>query len=87
LYTVMEVWYQPDYPRLTPGEYYFPPALMENPALELPEYFTRILFHLERAAKYQNDPQIAAALQELNALAGEHPWLKEEYHDNCERDS
>ena len=83
LYTVMEVWYQPDYPKLTPGEHYFPPALMENPALELPEYFQRILFSLNRAAKYQSDPYILGALEELNELAGEHPWLKEEHHDNC----
>ena len=83
LYTVMEVWYQPDYPKLTPGEHFFPPALMENPALELPEYFQRILFSLNRAAKYQSDPYILGALEELNELAGEHPWLKEEHHDNC----
>ena len=37
LYTVMEVCYQPDYPRLTIGETYFPPALLENPAKELPD--------------------------------------------------
>ncbi len=83
LYTVMEVWYQPDYPKLTPGEHYFPPALMENPAAELPEYFQRILFSLNRAAKYQSEPYILRALEELNELAGEHPWLKEEHHDNC----
>lgn len=83
LYTVMELWYQPDYPKLTPGEHFFPPALMENPAVELPEYFQRILFSLNRAAKYQSDPYILGALEELNELAGEHPWLKEEHHDNC----
>lgn len=83
LYTVMEVWYQPDYPKLTPGEHFFPPALMENPAVELPEYFQRILFSLNRAAEYQSDPYILGALEELNELAGEHPWLKEEHHDNC----
>ena len=83
LYTVMEVWHQPDYPKLTPGERYFPPALMENPAPELPEYFQRICFSLDRTARYQQDPVILQALQELNALATEHPWLKEEHHDNC----
>ena len=83
LYTVMEVWYQSDYPKLTPGEHFFPPALMENPAVELPEYFQRILFSLNRAAKYQSDPYILGALEELKELAGEHPWLKEEHHDNC----
>ena len=83
LYTVMEVWYQPDYPRLTVGQYYFPPALLENPAPELPEYYGRIVFSLNRKLQYQQEVQLSAAIEELNALAGEHPWLKEEHHDNC----
>lgn len=82
LYTIMEVQYQPDSPRLTVGQYYFPPALMENPGPELPEYFSRVLFGLNRTATYQNDPAVQQALEEMNTLAGEHPWLKEEHHDN-----
>ena len=39
LYTVMEVIWQPDYPRLSCGEWYFPPALLENPGEALPEYY------------------------------------------------
>ncbi len=76
LYTVMEVLWQPDYPRLTVGQYYFPPALMENPALELPEYFDRLLFSLRRAINGRGeaaDPEMAAALSELENLQ----WRKE----------
>ena len=49
LYTVMEVLWQPDYPRLTVGEFYFPPALLENPAEELPAYYQSVVFRLNRA--------------------------------------
>lgn len=83
LYTVMAVVYQPDYPRLTVGQYHFPPALLNNPAPELPEYYGRIVFSLNRTLQYQQDPQLLAALAELNALAGKYPWLKEEHHDDC----
>ena len=82
LYTVMEVWFQPDYPRLTVGQYHFPPALLNDPTPELPEYYGRIVFSLNRTLQYQQDEQLSAALNELNALAGEYPWLKEEHHDN-----
>lgn len=89
LYTVMQVQYQPEYPRLTIGQCYFPPALLENPARELPEYYQRLLFSLERAVKNrgeQADPGMSAALQELKSLAdiSELHWLKEERHDDCE---
>ena len=84
LYTVMEVVWQPDYPRLTVGQWYFPPALLENPAEELPEYFGRLLFSLHRAVNGRGenaDPQMVAALEEL-----EHDpdltWLKEKYNGN-----
>ena len=88
LYTVMEVVYQPDYPRLTVGEYYFPPALLENPALELPEYYGRLLFSLRRAVTNRGekaDPQMAAALAELETLALDSnlSFLKEAQHDDC----
>ena len=36
LYTVMEVQWDPSYPRLTPGQWHFPPALLENPGSEVP---------------------------------------------------
>ncbi len=87
LYTVMEVIFQPEYPRLSVGEYYFPPALLENPAVELPEYYNRLLFSLRRAVTNQKenaDPQMAAALAELEKLT-EDPaldFLKEKSYDN-----
>ena len=88
LYTVMEVLWQPDYPRLTVGEWYFPPALLENPAKELPEYFQRITFSLRRAVTAQGegaDPNMVTALRELEALVQDPAlsWLKEKSNDNC----
>jgi tRNA (adenine22-N1)-methyltransferase len=69
LYTVMEVYYEPEYPRLTKGECYFPPALLENPGEALPEYFHRIVEGLRLAVKHQNDPEKKAVLDELEKLA------------------
>ena len=84
LYTVMQVCWQPEYPRLTVGQWHFPPALLKNPAKELPEYFNRLLFSLKRAVNGQGekaDPTMVAALEEL-----EHnpdlAWLKENYNGN-----
>lgn len=79
LYTVMEVIYQPGYV-LTPGEYYFPPALLENPAKELPEYYQQVIFRLERAVTgkgEQADSNMVQALEELKqlALTPELHWL------------
>ena len=70
LYTVMEVVYQPDYPRLTLPEQYFPPALMENPSKETGEYFRRLLFSLKRAndGRGENaDPEMVAVYEVLSA--------------------
>lgn len=79
LYTVMEVYYEPEYPRLTEGEWYFPPALMENPGVELPEYFQRVLFSLRRAINGRGenaDPIMRKALNELENDENLN-WLKE----------
>ena len=83
LYTVMEVEFRPEHPRLSVGEYYFPPALLENPAPELPEYYQRLLFSLRRAVTNQKenaDTQMAAALAELEKLTDDPAlnFLKEE---------
>ena len=80
LYTVMEVIYQPGYD-LTPGELYFPPALLENPAPELPAYYRQVVTRLRRAAEGQKenaDPALLQALEELENLPAELSWLKEE---------
>lgn len=69
LYTVMEVLWQPDYPRLTVGEWYFPPALLENPAKELPEYYRWVVDGLHIATEHKVDPEKQQALEELERLS------------------
>ena len=81
LYTVMEVCWQPGY-SLSAGECYFPPALLENPSAELPEYYSQVISKLRRVVngqKENTDPKILAALSELETLADtpELKWLKE----------
>ena len=80
VYTVMEVYYQPDYPRLHDSECYFPPALLENPSKYTAEYYRRVVEGLRIAVTHQNDPDKKHLLEELIALAQtpELSWLKEE---------
>lgn len=77
LYTVMEVRYEPEYPRLTEAECYFPPALLENPSKEVPAYYQWIVGGLELAASHNGEKQ--PLLDALYALAQspELTWLKE----------
>jgi hypothetical protein len=65
----MEVWWQPDYPKLTVGETYFPPALLENPAKELPAYYRWVVEGLQIATAHKDDPEKKQALADLEALA------------------
>ena len=69
LYTVMEVYYEPDYPRLSVGEWYFPPALLENPSAMVPAYFAWVRKGLEITLAHQEDGEKKTALGYLNALA------------------
>jgi len=80
LYTVMEVSWRPEYPRLTPGEWYFPPALLENPSYDVPAYYRWVVGGLEVSTAHQDAPEKKQALAELRALAEtpELTWLKEE---------
>ena len=80
LYTVMEVSWRPEYPRLTPGEWCFPPALLENPSYDVPAYYRWVVGGLEVSTAHQDDPEKKQALAELKALAEtpELTWLKEE---------
>jgi len=71
LYTVMEVYWEPEYPRLTVGEWYFPPALLENPSAEVPAYYRWVLEGLRIATAHKDDPEKKQALAELEALAEE----------------
>lgn len=86
LYTVMEVCWEPGYPRLTAGEWYFPPALLENPGWEVSAYYRWVLNGLATAAAHRDDPLVKEALEALTALAEteELNWLKEEQHGNGE---
>ena len=65
LYTVMEVWWQPDHSKLTPAETYFPPALLENPGKELPDYYKWVLEGLKIATAHRSEPELSAILAEL----------------------
>lgn len=78
LYTVMKVYFEPA-PLLTPGQRYFPPALLQNPSNATADYYRRITFSLQRAITGQGqnaDPELTAAFTELwNDPALQ--WLKE----------
>ena len=67
LYTVMEVVYDPNAPRLTAGGCYFPPALLKDPNEALVAYYDRIIEGLRLAVTHQNDPDKKAVLEELEA--------------------
>ena len=72
LYTVMEVFYCPQAPRLSLGGQYFPPALLVEPSPILKEYYADILFRLRRAVnarKEQADDTMKAALKELEEFS------------------
>ena len=80
LYTIMEVSWRPEYPKLTPGEWYFPPALLENPSCDVPAYYCWVVGGLEVSTAHQDDSEKKQILAELKALAEtpELTWLKEE---------
>ncbi len=69
LYTVMEVYYEPEYPRLTVGQWYFPPALLENPSEQTAAYFKWVRQGLRVSTAHQINSEKAAALEELDQLA------------------
>ena len=80
LYTVMKAGWRPDYPKLTVGEWYFPPALLENPSAEVPAYYKWVTDGLRVATAHQDDAEKKQALGELETLAAQKElrWLKEE---------
>ena len=71
LYTVMEVLWQPDGPKLTVGQWYFPPALLKNPTPETAEYFRWVVDGLQIAAQHRPDEENLCALKELECLQEE----------------
>ena len=68
LYTVMDVHYAPDAPRLTTGQCYISPALLAQPCEALTEYYNRIVEGLQLAIAHQDDQERRAVLAELEKL-------------------
>ena len=68
LYTVMEVIWNPDTPRLSVGQWYLSPALLDNAHPETAEYAFRVLEGLQLAVSHRNDPEKKQALEELNRI-------------------
>ena len=75
LYTVMECYWEPAYPKLTEAETYFPPALLENPSKEVPAYYQWVLGGLRLSAAHQSEKM--PVLAELEQLGQQLPFLKE----------
>ena len=86
LYTAMEVEWHPGY-TLTPGQWFFPPALLENPAECVPEYFQRTVNTLRKIVDGRGEnaePELVEALSQLDALGTELTFLTEVKYDDCE---
>ena len=69
LYTIMEVCFEPASPRLTPGQCWFSPALLENPSRDLPAYYNWVVEGLRIATAHQDDAEKKQVLAELEQLA------------------
>lgn len=83
LYTVMDVVYAPQKPRLSVGEWFFPNVLCTDATVDTAEYYRRVRHGLRLAVSArgeENVPDRAAALRALEALAQrpELSFLKEE---------
>ncbi len=79
LYTVMEVWWDPGH-KLSVGEWYFPPALMENPGKETWQYYHRVTDNLKKAIAGQKDRaprEYVEALADLESDTLLQKWVKE----------
>ena len=68
LYTIMEVLWQPDGPKLTPAQTYLPPALFAVPTPEVREYCQWVIGGLQVATEHTMDGEKIAILKELAAL-------------------
>lgn len=69
LYTVMDISYAPHRPRLTPGQCYFPPAMLVSPTPEMGEYYRRTVNNLRMAisARGAQDGELGEILRELES--------------------
>ena len=56
---------QSDGPRLTPGQYYISPAMLQGNDALLPEYYQRLTDGLRLAVTHQDDSEKKAILDEL----------------------
>ena len=86
IYTAMEVEWNPGY-ILTPGEWFFPPALLENPTECVPEYYQRTVNTLRKIVLGRGEhaePELVQALGELDALGNKLTFLTEVRYDDCE---
>ena len=68
LYTVMEVLWNPQAPRLTAGQWYFSPALRDCMAPETHEYYRWVVDGLKLAVQHRPDDENRQALAELEEL-------------------
>ena len=76
LYSVMCIIWQPDAPKLTAGQCYISPAMLNCANHDLPEYYARITDGLRLAVTHQQDEEKKAILAELEqdpTLA----WIRE----------
>ncbi len=75
LYTVMDVDYRPNSPKLTVGQWYFCPGLVDAPGPETANYYQYVLEGLRIATAHRQDEEKLQALRELEALPQE-PYLR-----------
>ena len=68
LYTVMEVQWNPEAPKLTVGQTYFSPALCRCTAPEAAEYYRWVVDGLRLAVQHRPDAENQQALAELEEL-------------------
>ena len=68
LYTVMEVIWQPDYPKLTPAESYIPPAMLGKPSAEVSAYCKWVIEGLRIATAHTDDLEKKQILAELERI-------------------
>lgn len=71
LYTVMEVIWNPSVPKLTVGQWYFPPALLKRKTPEAAEYCRWVVDGLQLAVRHRPDEENQQALEELEAIQEE----------------
>ena len=65
LYTVMAVVWNPEAPKLSAGQCYITPAMLNSENYELPDYYKRTVDGLRLAVEHQNDAEKKQVLDEL----------------------